>query len=187
MSTTQPIREYADIKKLKNYFLERGEYRDYMLVSVCLNTALRICDIVSLKWTDIFNNDGTFKKHIKLYEKKTDKLTEILINKQVKKSIMLYIKNIGKDGEYLFASKKGGHIGRHRAFEIITSGGKNAGLGYTISCHFLRKTFGYHAWKKGTPPAILMQIYNHSSFEITKRYLGINQDDKDKVYRGLEL
>ena len=42
----------------------------------------------------------------------------------------------------------------------------------------MRKTFGYYAWKYGTPPAVLMDIYNHSSYEITKRYLGIKQDDK---------
>ena len=46
----------------------------------------------------------------------------------------------------------------------------------------MRKTFGYYAWKCGTPPAILMDIYNHSSYEITKRYLGIKQDDKDSVF-----
>ena len=27
-----------------------------------------------------------------------------------------------------------------------------------------------------------MSIYNHSSYEITKRYLGIEQLDKDEVY-----
>lgn len=188
MSTTQPIREYADVRKLKNYFLERGEYRNYLLVSVCLNSALRICDVINLKWSDIIDEkNNTIKKHIELNEKKTGKKTAIFINNQIKKAVKLYIEKVGINSEYLFPSRKGGHITRYRAFEIISSGGINAGLGYDISCHSLRKTFGYHAWKKGTPEVMLMQIYNHSSFEITKRYLGINQEDKDRVFEGVEL
>lgn len=57
----------------------------------------------------------------------------------------------------------------------------------SISCHSLRKTFGYQAWKKGAQPALLMAIYNHSSIEITKRYLSIDQDDKDEVFLNINL
>ncbi len=32
-----------------------------------------------------------------------------------------------------------------------------------------------------------MNIYNHSSMEITKRYLSISQDDKDELYRSMNL
>jgi hypothetical protein len=32
-----------------------------------------------------------------------------------------------------------------------------------------------------------MEIYNHTSFAVTRRYLGISQDDKDKVYLGLDI
>lgn len=32
---------------------------------------------------------------------------------------------------------------------------------------------------------MLMDIYNHSSYQITKRYLGIDQDDKDQVFEKI--
>ena len=32
-----------------------------------------------------------------------------------------------------------------------------------VSCHSMRKTFGYHAWKQGAQPALLMGLFNHLS------------------------
>jgi len=39
--------------------------------------------------------------------------------------------------------------------------------------------------KDGVSPVILMDIFNHTSFAITRRYLGLTQKDKDIVYLGL--
>ena len=61
------------------------------------------------------------------------------------------------------------------------------GLEEHVSCHSLRKTFGYHAWKQGVPPVMLMKIFNHSSYQITIRYLCIEQDEKDEVFRNIAL
>jgi integrase len=188
MSTTQPIRSYTDIQKLKNYYLEKEAYRDYLLVCVCLNTALRINDVLNLKWSDLLlPSSGRVKSHIKITETKTGKQTIIKINKALKRAIKLYIKNSGIQSDYVFTNQRGGKLSRVSAFSIIKNGGKAINLEYEISCHSLRKTFGYHAWKMGTPPAVLMQIYNHSSYNITKRYLGIAQEDKDRVYGTVSL
>lgn len=48
-------------------------------------------------------------------------------------------------------------------------------------------SLGYHAWKQGVQPALLMDIYNHSSYETTKRYLGITQDERDDIFLSVHL
>ena len=83
--------------------------------------------------------------------------------------------------------QKKGHLSRYQAYRIVKAAGAFAGLNESISCHSLRKTFGYHAWKQGTAPALLMSIFNHSAYQITKRYLCIEQDDKDEVFAKIKL
>ena len=78
-------------------------------------------------------------------------------------------------------------LSRYQAYRIVKQAAVYAGMPEHISCHSLRKTFGYHAWKQGVPPAMLMMIYNHSSYQITKRYLGIIQEEKDDVFYHVQL
>ena len=73
-------------------------------------------------------------------------------------------------------------ICRSQAWRIIKAAAVAVKAVGRISCHSLRKTFGYFAWKAGVQPVMLMDLFNHSSFEITKRYLGITQEDRDAVY-----
>ena len=94
-----------------------------------------------------------------------------------------------KPHDYIFLSRKNKEmpITRVQAFRVIKKAVNHYSINDTISCHSLRKTFGYHAWKQGASPVVLMSIYNHSSYSITKRYLGIEQDDKDEIYKNIVL
>lgn len=192
MSTSQPLRNKEDIKKLKNYFYQRTEYRNYALVTVGLNTALRISDILDLKWKNVYNEEKQdFYSHIYLIEQKTQKNTIILLNSSVKEALSLYKESL-KDydtEQYIFSGRKnnGKPISRVQAFRIIKDAVEQLGLEEHISCHSLRKTFGYQAWRQGTEPALLMTIFNHSSYAITKRYLCIDQDDKDELFSKINL
>lgn len=186
MNQTKPIKSYRDIQKFKQYYIEKGEYRNYLLVTICLNSALRISDVLKIKTEDIYNfADKSINTHIVLKEQKTGKYSEIYLNSALLKAFKLYAKRCGLEKGFIFKNKNGNALSRVQAYRIIKDGANAVGL--DISCHSLRKTFGYCAWKAGVSPVLLMKIYNHSSFEVTKRYLGIEQKEKDSVFEMVRL
>lgn len=189
MSATEPIRNKQALNNFKNYYVHvEPNLRNYALIIVGLNTALRINDLLHLKWDEIFWN-GEIKEHLYVLERKTQKINRIYVNEEAKKVLALLRSSFPSENPYVFGGTKSNSepISRQQAYRIIKKAAENVGLTEHISCHSLRKTFGYHAWKQGTQPALLMSIYNHSSYEITMRYLCIAQDDKDKVFCNINL
>ena len=189
---TTPIRKKEDIEKMKNYFMEKGEYRNYTLFVMGINTALRISDILELKWGNVYDfKTNQFLLHIEVTEHKTQKHTSVIINENLNSALNILFKTSKPKSpqEYMFFSGKDrySHLSRNRAYHIIKDAALYNNIEGNISCHSLRKTFGYHAWKCGTSPTLIMNIYNHSSIEITKRYLSIIQDDKDEVFMKVNL
>lgn len=194
MNTAQPIKDLADLENFKHYYLDiEPNVRNHVLLTLGLNTALRISDLLSLQWEDVYDfSRGQICSHISLVESKTRKKSSIYINKNIYQALLSY-KGFLEGGQgispkqYLFCGKcgSGKPISRSQAWRIIKKDAEYYHLAGVISPHSLRKTFGYHAWKHGVSPAMLMEVFNHSSFYITKRYLGIGQDDRDEVFRNI--
>lgn len=192
MGTTQPIRNSYQLQLIKDYYLsEKTNIRNYILIILGLNTALRISDVLSLTYGDIYNYQRKeWKTHITVIEQKTGKQNRIYMNQEVRKVFRQYMDPTRHEpSAWLFSSQKQkeGHLSRYQAYRIIKDAGAFAGLDENFSCHSLRKTFGYRAWKQGTAPALLMSIFNHSAYQITKRYLCIEQDDKDEVFAKIRM
>ena len=182
MSTTEPIRDRKSLKKFKDYYrTQKPDPRNYALVVLGLNTALRISDILNLTY-DMVYHKGAVRTHI-------------VVNQEIRKALQFYHSYLisssshSEGNIYLFPSprNKNQHLSRYQAHRIIHAITQAVPVEGHISCHSLRKTFGYHAWKQGADPVVIMLIYNHSSFSITKRYLCIEQDDKDDIYRKILL
>ena len=192
MSTTQPIRNSEQLKIFKAYYQsEKPNPRNYTLIIVGLNSALRISDILRLTYGDVYDFErNLWKTHIVTIEQKTGKTNRIYMNREIQNTLKKFINPVSKGSSaWLFGSQmqKARPLSRYQAYRIVREAASFAGLDAGISCHSLRKTFGYHAWKQGTPPALLMSIYNHSAYRITKRYLGIDQDDKDEVFAKIKI
>lgn len=192
MSTTQPIRNVEQLNIFKNYYLyQKPNARNYMLIIIGLNSALRISDILHLTYGDIYDfRAQKWKTHIIVKEQKTGKTNRIYMNREIRRTLSYCVDVHSQNANsWLFESQiqKEHPLSRYQAFRLIKEAASYAGMDDHISCHSLRKTFGYYAWKQGTPPALLMNIYNHSTFQITKRYLGIEQDDRDEVFEKVVI
>ena len=71
MAAMDPIRDSKQIKQLAEYWLEKGNYRNYVMIILGVHTALRITDLLQLKWEDVYDGErGKFRSHIVLTENK---------------------------------------------------------------------------------------------------------------------
>lgn len=192
MSMTYPIKDRKKLENFRNYYKNRQPSpRNFTLIIMGLNTAFRISDILQLKWQDVFQPDGTPCSHIRIKEQKTGKARIVPINEALRQALKDYRKSLTQipPSDWLFPSphSQSQPLSRHQAYRIVRSAATACNLSENTGCHSLRKTFGYYAWKNGTPPAMLMDLYNHSSYQITKRYLGIEQEERDQVYLQINL
>lgn len=189
MAATEPIRSKSDLQALANYFLIRGKYRNFALIVLGACTALRISDLLRLRWSDVYDErHRQFYKHIHITERKTGKHKTIALNPQAIKALRLYLPH--RRGAYIFSNGRRHEqpISRVQAWRILHAAVNAVGITGKIACHSLRKTWGYHAWTENhISPVVLMDIYNHSSYEVTRRYLGVAQDDLDNAYLSMTL
>ncbi|MBO5260250.1 MAG: tyrosine-type recombinase/integrase [Agathobacter sp.] len=192
MGTTQPIRTKEELKKFTDYYkTSKNNPRNYALIVFGLHTALRISDILEIRWKEVYDfEQQTFQKYLGLKEHKTGKYTNIALNPHIIEALLVLKEQTTPEPEHCLFCKStmpDVPLSRSQAYRIVKEASENSLHKSNISCHSLRKTFGYHAWKQGTQPALLMDIFNHSSYQITKRYLGIGQDEKDSVYMNIDL
>jgi integrase len=189
MAMTEPIRNKAQVRALADYYLNCGQYRNCCLILLSIHTALRVSDLLRLRWDDVYNFETKrIRSNITVTEKKTGKTNIIALNKRALQVLRRYAAQAAKPGGFLIVNDRTGKaISRIQAYRIVSAAARALKLQCRVSCHSLRKTFGYHAWKNGVSPAVIMEIYNHSSFAVTRRYLGVTQDDKNTAYMRLNF
>lgn len=189
LRTVEPIRDQRQINAIKRY-LKGKNLRDHALFVVGINVALRISDLLSLKWGDVLNEKGNFKT-LKLVEQKTKKPRIIRLNKAAQKALQELLDSLDRYSldDYIFKSREGENrpITRQQALNILKDAAEAIGVEENVGTHTLRKTWGYHAWKSGYNPALIMETLNHSNLSVTKRYLGITQSEINDLYENLNI
>lgn len=189
-NTTADFLQWDEAMNLIRKLAKDENYKISLLVALGCFTGLRISDILSLRWNQILHTE-----EFQIIEKKTGKKRTIRINSQLQKHISdcyEHIKPIGINAPILVSQK--GTVFSIQRINIIL---KKVKAKYKLkvknfSCHSLRKTFGrqvYNMNSENSELALvkLMELFNHSSVAITKRYLGLRQEEILETYDCLSF
>ena len=179
MNKVEPIRNKNDSNRVERILAKNP--RDLLMFTIGTNCGLRISDILALNVGDVRG-----KNYIQLTEKKTGKFKKFPVNAKLKPMIEEFTKG-RKSDEPLFMTKFQNRLGRVTAYYTIRQACNEAHLEEKFGTHTLRKTFGYHHYKKYKDVAMLQKIFNHSSPAVTLTYIGIEQEEIDESYNNFIL
>ena len=190
-TTTTTYLEWNDFISLITRLEKDENYKFCLLISIGVFTGLRISDLLTLKYSDLLNSETFYIK-----EKKTQKQRSIKVNKDLKEIVSRIVqKSKVNDLEQLIFINKYGTKSIDKSYvnvklkEIIKM--YRIRLEGNVSTHTFRKTLGRRVMEvnnySNESLILLMDLFGHSSMSITKRYIGIREQEIHNVYDSLSF
>lgn len=153
--------------------------RNKTMIEVLYSCGLRVSELVSLRLTDLFFEQGFVK-----VLGKGNKERLVPIGKKAIKEINLYISyrnsvttNINKDSENIvFLNRRGSRLTREMVFTIIKKHAKLAGIKKSISPHTFRHSFATHLVEGGADLRAVQEMLGHESIQTTEIYTHLDRE-----------
>ncbi len=188
-NTTTTYMDWNDFISIITRLEKDENYKFCLLISIGVFTGLRISDLLSLTYSDLLSNE-TFT----LREMKTKKQRSIKVNKDLKEIVgrIVLKSNITNLNQLIFINKYGTKsIDKSyvnvKLKELVKK--YRIKLDGNVSTHTFRKTLGRRVMEvnnySNESLVLLMELFGHSSMSITKRYLGIREQEIHNVYDSL--
>ena len=191
IQNSEPLRTTKQIKKVRNLIMcnTKEPLRNRLIFDIGINNGIRTIDILKLKVTDVLTEQSTVKQETKIIESKTGKARMLRFNPTIQQEIQDYINQRGFNSEWLFASYRNHHthITTQAVYRMFTRIREDTPSLKGLTAHSMRRTFGYHFYKKTHDIATLMKLFNHSSQAITLRYIGVSKETIDEELKNFKL
>lgn len=179
INTVGPIRSKEDIQAICDFFDSQGWHKYSVIFKFGISTGLRAGDILSFKVKDVYKREKVI-----LREQKTGKIREFPLKQNLQDMLNEFCE--GRDPEeYVFEGRQHKKLDRSQVYRRIVEAGQALGIKENIGTHTMRKTFGYLHFRQYRDITILQSIFNHATPDVTKRYIGITQDEMDSTILGL--
>ncbi|PWW39473.1 phage integrase family protein [Idiomarina loihiensis] len=186
MAEVQAVKDLDQVKLIGHLLLKTYGQQIADIWNVGLNLALRISDLLSIRFSDIQGD------RLVLRESKTGKVASIKLNDKAR-TIIERIRSEHPDHTYLFQSYRNRWsinqsprpLSSRYVNRAISMIGEEVGL--DLGTHSMRKTRGYHLYKNTNDLARVMKMLRHSNEAVTLRYIGITQEDVDRDFVELEI
>jgi integrase/recombinase XerD len=151
--------------------------RNRAILETLYGCGLRVSELVSLKISDLFFEEGFVK-----ITGKGNKQRFVPIGDLTQKYIQLYKENVRnhvsvKKGfeDTLFLNRRGGQLTRAMIFTIIKDLAVKVNLNKTISPHTLRHSFATHLLENGADLRSIQLMLGHESITTTEIYVHLDR------------
>lgn len=184
-----------EIKQLKRTIAEtavlgksRGNQapvRDALIISLALNTGLRVSELSNLKVVDVYLKRGQNSLIVKNGKGSKDRI--VAFGPKLKTRIAEYLKYRKSDSEYLFPSERGEKLSRSGIQKIFKKIAKKARLAKHYSIHCLRHTYATQIYKaSGYNLRLVQQQLGHASITTTSVYSHVDSEQLENAIKSYE-
>lgn len=184
-----PIKDSYVLSEVQDTLLNnfKAGLRNYTIFQVGKATLLRVSDVLRLKQEDVYDKYGEVKRNAFIKDKKTGKQNTLYL-KPVREDLENYKKWLEENNYYqttpwLFPSttRPNKHIDERRYYTIMHKVGDLLDIPY-LGTHTMRKTGAYRVYVQSNYNiGLVMSLLNHSSEEMTLRYLGLDQVSRERL------
>ena len=155
--------------------------RDRLFLRLLWETGLRVSEAINVKLVDV-GRDG-----IRVLGKGAVERV-VFVQDALVASILFYAQeaHLNRD-DYLFASRKGGHITKQRADQIIKEAARWAGLQRNIHAHLFRHGYAVNFLNSGGRLDALQEQLGHKDINTTRIYLRLSDEDLKREVAKLQF
>ena len=188
-----PIKDSNVLKEVQDTLFNnfKAGRHNYTIFQVGKATLLRVSDVMRLRWTDIFNENGTVRQNAFIHDKKTGK-ANLLYLKPIQTDLLTYQAWYQKQklhSTWLFPSTQhpDRHITEKQFYKIMSKTGDLLGINY-LGTHTMRKTGAYRVYTQSNYNiGLVMNLLNHSSEVMTLTYLGLDQASTENMLDKIDF
>lgn len=197
------FKDPADLTSIQQYLFTSSSIRthlclrNWLFFTLGINLGLRVSDLCRLQWHHIFipgTNSFNLTEWNEIIEEKTGKKRQVVLNSAAQKAISFYFSSLGKSikeinpDDYIFYSQKKTepHIQPHCIHHILKQAARSCNIAFNVGTHSMRKTFGYMLYHStGKDIDMVQRILNHSSQQMTLRYIGVDSENVRDAYAAI--
>lgn len=153
-------------------------HRNRAMVEVMYGCGLRVSELVTLRLSNLFFDDGFIKVVGKGNKERLIPIGTTAINAVNQyvdgKRKLLKIKKGEED--YVFLNRRGAHLTREMVFMLVKKWVAAAGIDKTVSPHTFRHSFATHLIEGGADLRAVQEMLGHESITTTEIYTHLDQD-----------
>jgi integrase/recombinase XerD len=153
-------------------------HRNRAMVEVMYGCGLRVSELVTLRLSNLFFDDGFIK-----VVGKGNKERLIPIGKTAINAVNQYVDGKRKllkikkgEEDYVFLNRRGAHLTREMVFMLVKKWVAAAGIDKTVSPHTFRHSFATHLIEGGADLRAVQEMLGHESITTTEIYTHLDQD-----------